>query len=69
MIVEYTNQKQERIETGERTVQQILDQINSVADEMITNEMLSKAGVLGQKLDSEWGVVNDTGVTSKGAHI
>ncbi len=27
--------------------------------------MLSKAGVLGQKLDSNWGIQNNTGLSSK----
>lgn len=65
VIVEYTNKKQERIDTALRTVNQILDQINAVAEEMTVKEMLSKAGVLGHKLESEWGVRNDTGVSSK----
>ena len=68
VIVEYTNKKQERINTGSRTVTQILDQINSVAEEMEVTEMLSKAGLLGQQLDTEWGVKNDTGIVSKTPH-
>lgn len=68
VIVQYTNQKQERIETGSKTVGQILDQINAVAEEMTVSEMLSKAGVLGKKLDSNWGIHNDTGVSSKTPH-
>ena len=68
VLVEYTNNKKERIDTGSRTVTQILDQINSVAEEMTVTEMLSKAGLLGQKLDSEWGVRNDTGIVSKTPH-
>ena len=68
VIVEYTNKKQERIETASRTVTQILDQINAVAEEMTTNDMLSTAGVLGQTLESEWGAWNDTGVTMKTPH-
>lgn len=68
IIVEYTNQKRERIETGSRTVTQILEQINAVAEEMTTTEMLSKAGVLGQKLGTEWGIQNDTGTFSKTPH-
>lgn len=68
VIVEYTNKKQERIDTGSITVTQILDQINSVAEEMTVTEMLSKAGLLGQKLDSKWGVQNDTGIISKTPH-
>lgn len=68
IIVEYTNQKHERIETGSKTVTQILDQINSVAEEMTVTEMLSKAGLLGEKMHSDWGVHNDTGIVSKTPH-
>ena len=65
VIVQYTNQKKERIETGAQTVNQILDHINAVAEEMSVHEMLTKAGLHGQKLDTEWGVRNETGITSK----
>lgn len=68
VIVQYTNQKQERIDTGSKTVGQILEQINSVAEQMTVNDMLSKAGVLGQKMDTDWGLNNDTGITSKTPH-
>lgn len=68
VIVQYTNQKQERIDTGSKTVGQILEQINSVAEQMTVNDMLSKAGVLGQKMDTDWGLKNDTGITSKAPH-
>lgn len=68
VIVEYTNQKQERIETGSKTVSQILDHINSVAEEMTVTEVLSKAGVLGEKLHSDWGVHYETGIISKTPH-
>ena len=65
MIIQYVNQRKERIETGSKTVNQILDHINSVAEEMSVNDMLTKAGLLGQKLDTEWGVRNDTGIANK----
>lgn len=68
VIVEYTNQKEERIDTGSKTVVQILAQINAVAEEMTITEMLSKAGVLGKKLESDWGVQNDVGASSKTPH-
>lgn len=68
VIIEYTNQKHERIETGSKTVTQILEQINSVAEEMTVTEMLSKAGLLGEKMHSDWGVYNDTGIVSKTPH-
>ena len=68
VIVQYTNQKEERIDTGSKTVGQILAQINAVAEEMTIAEMLSKAGVLGKKLESNWGVQNDVGASSKTPH-
>lgn len=65
VIVQYTNQKQERIDTSDKTVNQILEQINAVAAEMDVNSMLTKAGVADQKLTSEWGLINDVGTASK----
>ena len=65
VIVQYTNQKQERIDTAEKTVNQILEQISSVAEEMDVKSMLTKAGVADQKLSSEWGTINDVGIASK----
>ena len=65
VVVQYTNQKQERIETAEKTVNQILEQINSVAEEMDVKSMLTKAGVVDEKLSSEWGTINDVGIASK----
>lgn len=65
VVVQYTNQKQERIDTAEKTVNQILEQISSVAEEMDVKSMLTKAGVADQKLSSEWGTINDVGIASK----
>lgn len=68
VVVQYTNQKQERIDTADKTVGQILEQISLVAEEMEVNSMLTKAGVAGQKMDSDWGTVNDVGIISKMPH-
>ena len=65
VVVQYTNQKQERIDTAEKTVNQILEQISSVAEEMDVKSMLTKAGVADQKLSTEWGTINDVGIASK----
>ena len=69
VVVYYTNKQQERINTAEKTVNQILDQINAVAEEMDVKSMLTKAGVADQKLTSDWGTVNDVGIASKTPHV
>lgn len=69
VIVHYTNQKQERIDTSNMTVIQILDQISAVAEEMDVNSMLTKAGVADQKLTSDWGTINDVGIASKTPNV
>lgn len=69
VVVYYTNKQQERINTAEKTVNQILDQINAVAEEMDVKSMLTKAGVADQKLTSDWGTINDVGIASKTPHV
>ena len=68
VVVQYTNQKQEKIDTADKSVEQILEQISLVAEQMDVSSMLTKAGVAGQTMDSDWGTINDIGIISKIPH-
>lgn len=54
MEITYENKKVERILTKDLTVQQILNQIGSVAEQMDTLDKLKAAGLDKEKIDSQW---------------
>ena len=74
IIVEYTNQKHERIETGSKTVTQILDQINSVAAKLVcwvkkcipTGEYIMTLASSARRLMNDVKVANIT-MTARGS--
>lgn len=52
--IEYDNKSVERIETARLTVHQLLELVQSKAEEMDTAAKLAAAGLRGQRLDSGW---------------
>lgn len=52
--IEYENKNVERIVTTGMTINQILERVQSKAQEMEMTAKLKQAGLDGQKLDSPW---------------
>lgn len=52
--IEYDNKQVTRIDTGDMTVQQILEQVQSRAEEMDTMQKLKDAGLGSSLLESSW---------------
>lgn len=50
----YENNETAHIETKDLNVEQIMHQINSVAEQMDTIDKLKAAGIAGQQLHSTW---------------
>ncbi|KAI3431802.1 hypothetical protein D9Q98_010555 [Chlorella vulgaris] len=52
--IEFDNKQMTRIDTAGLNIQQILEQVQSQAEEMDTMQKLKAAGFGSQKLDSSW---------------